>query len=165
MTPAPGEADTPAHHAHPADDAHNATTPLPPGRLRVDHRTADTYTISVRGHRLVADQPPGSGGNDEGPTPTELFAASLASCVAFYAGRYLRRHGVDESGLRVEAEFVMADDRPARVSTVRLTVWVPAGLEPRRHDALLAVASHCTVHNTLTQPPEVVIRLGPAPAL
>jgi hypothetical protein len=27
------------------------------------------------------------------PNPTELFAASLATCVAFYAGRYLDRHG------------------------------------------------------------------------
>jgi putative redox protein len=39
------------------------------------------------------------GGGDVGPTPTELFVAGLASCVAFYARRYLRRHDIDAEGL------------------------------------------------------------------
>ncbi|WP_338932804.1 OsmC family protein [Streptomyces netropsis] len=163
MTSAHGETGNRAGDDRPASCTSDPTTSLPPGSICVEHKTGDTYTISVRGHRLVADQPSAEGGNDDGPTPTELFAASLASCVAFYAGRYLRRHGVGETGLRVEAEFAMADDRPARVSTVRLTVHVPAELDPQRHDALLAVASHCTVHNTLAHPPEIVVRLGSTP--
>jgi putative redox protein len=36
---------------------------------------------------------------------------------------------------------------------------VPAGLPPERWAALRAVASHCTVHNTLTSPPSVIIDL------
>lgn len=135
---------------------------LPPGRIRIEHLTGDRYEIAVRGHRLVVDQPVEDGGRDTGPTPTELFAASLASCVAFYAGRYLTRHGVDPQGLRVDAGFTMATDRPARVAEVTLTVKVPDGLDPARHEALLAVASHCTVHNTLHRPPAV--RIGTARA-
>ncbi|MEV0189588.1 OsmC family protein [Kitasatospora purpeofusca] len=107
------------------------------------------------------DQPVDDGGQDGGPTPTELFAASLASCVAFYAGRYLTRHGVDPDGLRVDADFTMAADRPARVAEMTLTVVPPEDLAPARYPALLAVASHCTVHNTLHRPPAV--RIGTAP--
>jgi len=45
-----------------------------------------------------------------------------------------------------------AADRPARVDGVRLTIQVPAGIPPSREAALLAVASHCTVHNTASSP-------------
>ncbi|AVV44638.1 OsmC family protein [Streptomyces sp. ID05-04B] len=75
----------------------------------------------------------------------ELFAASLATCVAFHAGRYLLRHGLHRTGLRVRMEFTMACDRPARVASIRLTITPPPGLSQQRHAALLAVASHCTV--------------------
>jgi putative redox protein len=119
----------------------------------------EAYEVTVRGHRLVADQPADAGGQDSGPTPTELFVASLASCVAFYAGRFLTRHGYSRDGLAVSAGYEMASDRPARVSNVRLRVRVPAGLPPERWAALRAVASHCTVHNTLASPPSVTVDL------
>jgi putative redox protein len=119
----------------------------------------EAYEVTVRGHHLVVDQPADAGGQDSGPTPTELFVASLASCAAFYAGRFLTRHGYSRDGLAVSAGYEIASDRPARVRNVRLIVRVPAGLPPERWAALRAVASHCTVHNTLTSPPSVIIDL------
>ena len=131
----------------------------PAGRVAVRHVAGDAYAITVRGHAVLVDQPEANGGQDTAATPTELLVASLASCVAFYAGRYLLRHGLDRSGLAVTAEFTMAADRPARVGDVRLRISVPGGIPPQRRDALLAVASHCTVHNTLRQQPGVSIEL------
>jgi putative redox protein len=131
----------------------------PVGRVAVRHVAGDAYAISVRGHAVLVDQPVGDGGQDAAATPTELLVASLASCVAFYAGRYLLRHGLDRSGLAVTADFAMAADRPARVRDVQLRVRVPGGVPAQRQDALLAVASHCTVHNTLRQQPAVSIEL------
>ena len=119
----------------------------------------EVYEVTVRGHRLVVDQPADVGGQDSAPTPTELFVASLASCVAFYAGRFLTRHGYSRDGLAVSAEYEMASDRPARVSSISLRVRVPAGLPPQRRAALRAVVSHCTVHNSLASPPSVTIDL------
>jgi putative redox protein len=131
-----------------------------PGLLDVAYLAGESYAIGVRGHEVLVDQPLRHGGDDMAATPTELFVASLASCVAFYAGRYLTRHGVSRDGLRVVAEFDMATDRPARVAAVRLRITVPAGLPERRRPGLLAVASHCTVHNSLHQPPDVGIELA-----
>jgi uncharacterized OsmC-like protein len=119
----------------------------------------ESYEIAVRGHRVIVDQPADAGGNDYGPTPTELLVASLASCVAFYAGRYLTRHGCSRTGLTVSASYEMATDRPARVSAVRISLKVPTDLPEERWQALAAVAKHCTVHNTLHNPPEVDIEL------
>jgi putative redox protein len=121
--------------------------------------SGEAYEVAVRGHRVMVDQPVDAGGEDGAPTPTELFVASLATCVAFYAGRYLTRHGFSRDGLGVSVDFDMADDRPARVAVVRLTVRVPSEVPAERRAALRAVVSHCTVHNTLTTPPDVAIGL------
>lgn len=130
-------------------------------RLEVAHVDGDVYTVDVREHRLRVDQPVESGGMDTAPTPTELFAASAATCVAFYAGRYLHRHGLPRAGLRVRTEFVMSTDRPARVASLRMVIVPPPELPEVRRAALLAVASHCTVHNTLDRPPAIDIELEP----
>ena len=127
--------------------------------MDVRYVAGESYEVSVRGHRVLVDQPADAGGLDTAPTPTELFVASLATCVAFYAGRYLTRHGYDRDGLAVSAGFEMASDRPARVSRIRLTVRAPADLPAARRPALRAVVSHCTVHNSLTSPPSVAIDL------
>jgi uncharacterized OsmC-like protein len=125
--------------------------------IEVGYLDGERYEININGHRLAVDQPVGSGGADSAPTPTELFVGSLAACVAFYAGRYLTRHGFDRDGLAVSTEFDMATDRPARVTAVRVCVHPPAGFPTDRIPALTAVASHCTIHNTLTYPPAVTI--------
>jgi len=134
-----------------------------PGRVTARHVDGDAYAITARGHAMLTDQPAADGGTDAAATPTELLVASLASCVAFYTGRYLVRHGLDRAGLAVTAEFALAAGRPARVGAVRLRITVPGGVPPQRVGALLAVASHCTVHNTLRQQPDVSIELAGAP--
>ncbi len=138
-------------------DSHTTSTATT--GLRVEPRAGEAYEVAVRGHRILVDQPADAGGGDLAPTPTELFAASLASCIAFYAGRHLTRHGYSREGMAVEAQFDLATDRPARVAAVRLILHVPAGVPRERWAALQAVASHCTVHNTLEQPPHVDITL------
>jgi uncharacterized OsmC-like protein len=132
-----------------------------PGSVHVTHLGGDRFEIGVRQHRLEVDQPVADGGDDQAPTPTELFVSSLAACVAFYARRYLARHNLPAEGLVVHTDFTMAA-RPARVGQIKLHLDLPAGLPQERRAALLAVASHCTVHNTLTTPPEVSIDLGEA---
>ena len=124
----------------------------------VHHLGGDRFEIAVRHHRLEVDQPVEDGGEDSAPTPTELLVASLASCVAFYARRYLARHGLPTEGLCVEAGYTMAS-RPARVGGITVELDVPAVVPEENLAALLAVASHCTVHNTLHDPPEVRIGL------
>jgi uncharacterized OsmC-like protein len=45
------------------------------------HLDGDRFAISIRDHMITVDQPVADGGQDTAPTPTELFVASLASCV------------------------------------------------------------------------------------
>jgi putative redox protein len=126
--------------------------------MRVRHLGGDRFAIDVRGHTLTVDQPLDAGGQDTAVTPTELFVAGLASCVAFYARRFLARHAVDPAGLEVATEYTLGG-RTARVSDITIRITPPPTLPDERRESFLAVASHCTVHNTLADPPAVGITL------
>ncbi len=128
----------------------------------VSHMGADRLRIEARGHELFTDQPIEDGGEDTAPTPTELFVAGLASCVAFYAERFLRRHGLSAGGLKVSCDYRWADG-PHRVGEIDLDVEAP-GLSREKREAFKRVIDHCTVHNTLLQPPVVRIVVAPIEA-
>jgi len=128
-------------------------------QLSVSFVAGESYLVSVRGHQLLVDQPFDSGGDDMAPSPVEVFVASLAACVAFYAGRYLTRHGESRNGLRVSAGFDMATGRPARVGAIWILVSAPE-LPAEARAAFQAVVSHCTVHNTLIRPPDISIKIA-----
>lgn len=128
--------------------------------VRVTWQGDDCFDIQVRDHIVTVDQPPGVGGADVGPTPTELFVASLASCVAFYARRYLMRHEIDVDGLEVATTYRMGS-HPARVATLDIEIQLSAELSPSRRAGLTAQVSHCTVHNTIVHAPDIAISLVP----
>ena len=131
--------------------------------IRAEHLTEDTFVLGIRGHRVVVDQPKEAGGDDLGPTPTELFVASLAGCVGFYAERYLRRHGLPDEGLCVKGSFAMSEDRPPRVASVELRVIPPAPIAADRMAALQRVVEHCTVHNSIRMAPDITVQVVEAP--
>jgi uncharacterized OsmC-like protein len=131
--------------------------------MSVHYEGGERYEIAIGDHTIVVDQPVDAGGSDAAPTPTETFVASLAGCVAYYAGRFLTRHGLSREGLSVAVSYSMASDRPARVADIHLTVRVPASVPEHRRPALQAVAEHCTVHNSLTTPPNVRVALTAPP--
>ena len=126
-------------------------------RMVVRHVEGDRFTVGIRGHEVVVDQPVADGGTNAGPTPTELFVGGLVSCVAFYAGRFLERRGIARGGLSVTCDWEMAEDRPNRVGRIEMRLVLPFGFPQKHHDRLMAVVEHCTVHNSMVRMPEVHI--------
>jgi putative redox protein len=124
--------------------------------VRVTSEGGDRLTIRVRGHSMQADQPAADGGGDSGPTPTEIFVAGLAACIAYYAERFLRRSGLSTKGLEVACDYTWAAGSPHRVGAIDVSVDAP-GLTDERRDAFARVIDHCTVHNTLRQPPIITL--------
>jgi|SRR5688572_17347931 len=127
-----------------------------PGTINVQHDERDSFSITIRGHDLVVDQPLEDGGRDSGPTPTELFVASIAGCVAHYARRFLERHGLPDD-VHVSADWTITTKPHTRVGEVVLTVEtadLPLDLAPRFERTV----SHCLVHNSLMDPPVVTIQ-------
>jgi hypothetical protein len=63
-------------------DAHGSARAAGTELMDVRCVSGEAYEVSVRGHQVIVDQPTDAGGQDTAPTPTELFVASLATCVA-----------------------------------------------------------------------------------
>jgi putative redox protein len=102
------------------------------------------HQIDVRSHRLEADEGPESGGDDEGPNPQELLAASLASCTAITVEMYARRKGWDIGDVEVEAEYAPAErGAPTRF---KLTLRLPKGLTEEQVERLSVIAAKCPIH-------------------
>jgi 3-oxoacyl-(acyl-carrier-protein) synthase len=85
--------------------------------IRATHQGGDRLLITVRGHEIRSDQPVADGGDDSAPTPTEIFLAGLAGCVAFYAGRFLRRNQLTTEGLAVVCRYAWTEN-PHRVGVI-----------------------------------------------
>lgn len=127
--------------------------------LRVEFRGGTRFDIISGTHSVVTDQPEGEGGTDAGMSPVELFVGSLASCVAYFVGRYCVRHQIRCDGFTVEADWTMAE-QPHRVGAVALRIHLPERLNLSERERLLRVAHGCTVHQSLVVPAQVEIELA-----
>jgi len=115
----------------------------------------------VGGHRIISDQATLDGGADAGPTPPELLLASLGACAGHYAAEYLRARSLPVLGLHV---YVTAEkeERPARLSSFRLEVDLPADIDERQRQGVLRAVKTCMIHNTLTSAPVVQVEVSSA---
>jgi putative redox protein len=105
------------------------------------------HTISIRQHHLEADEPREAGGEDTGPSPQELLAASLASCTAITVEMYAQRKGWDLGPLEIDCQYQPAERGcPTRFD---LVLRVPPGLTDEQIERLKVIAAKCPVHRTL----------------
>ncbi|MDX6697316.1 MAG: putative redox protein [Solirubrobacteraceae bacterium] len=103
--------------------------------------------IRVRDHMVVADEPLDAGGDDMGPSPQELLAASLASCTAITMEMYAQRKGWDIGPVEVDCEYSPAERGcPTRF---QLVVRLPGGMDDEQVKRLMQIAAKCPVHRTL----------------
>jgi putative redox protein len=106
-----------------------------------------THDVKAGDHNVVVDEPEESGGNDLGPSPQELLAASLASCTAVTMEMYAQRKGRDVSGLLVDCRYTPAERGcPTRFE---LVMTMPPHLDEEQIERLRVIAAKCPVHRTL----------------
>lgn len=105
------------------------------------------HELEIREHRLISDEPEDRGGGDAGPTPTELLAASLASCTAITIEMYADRKGWELGQVEVAVDF----GTPSREGSPSFQVEIksPAELSDEQCERILVIAGKCPVHKTL----------------
>ena len=99
-------------------------------------------------HTITIDVPDTMGGKDRGPTPPQIFIASLGSCIGAFVAQYCENSGIDDSGMTVDLSFEKAED-PTRLVNLRAMIKLPKGECGRRVKAIEKVAGHCPVHATI----------------
>jgi putative redox protein len=105
------------------------------------------HEVEIREHRLIVDEPEDEGGTDSGPGPTELLAASLATCTAITIEMYAGRKEWDLGEVEVAVDYTAATQDEGPKFNVKISL--PAALEDDQLDRLLVIAHKCPVHRAL----------------
>jgi putative redox protein len=114
---------------------------------RRTERMTFTHRVGIRQHELLVDEPAEDGGEDEGPSPLELLAASLASCMAITMELYAKRKGWEIGPVEVECSYELPDrGAPTRFEVV---LRLSEQLDPEQVERLRVIAGKCPVHRTL----------------
>lgn len=115
----------------------------------------DAYDMDVKGAHIIRfDQPERVGGTDTGPSPTDVWVGALGACVAYYAGKYLRTHGLG-GGITATTTY-KAGIGPHRVTKIDVRVDAP-GVPAEHREAFESALAGCTIHHSLEQSPTVSI--------
>lgn len=122
------------------------------------------FESQLGSHALRIDVPPAMGGSDRGPTPPEIFVASLGSCIAAFVAQYCNRAGLDTADLEVAVTYDNAES-PTRLINLRAVVTLPHADCAGREEALRRVAEHCPVHETIATLGSVTFEFHDAAAL
>ncbi|MDQ3934289.1 MAG: OsmC family protein [Actinomycetota bacterium] len=105
------------------------------------------HEIEVGEHHVTADEPEVNGGTDEGPSPQELLAASLASCTAITIEMYANRKGWNIGDVAVDVDYEPA--QRGSPTKFRMKVLLPKELPEEQRERLMQIAAKCPVHRTL----------------
>lgn len=117
---------------------------------------------TFRGNTVATDQPLSAGGGGTAMSPFDLFLASIATCMGFYALRFCQERGIATEGLGLSLE-PERDDEKTRVATVKIALTLPDEFPERYRPAILRAVDHCAVKRHVLEPPAFSIDvLSPA---
>ncbi len=105
-------------------------------------------THGLSGSKMLTDLPPDNGGKGRTFSPTDLAAASVASCVLTIMAKMAERDGLDLRGATFEIEKHMQDN-PRRIARLTGTITLPPGLDPKQREKILAAVRACPVSRSL----------------
>lgn len=115
-------------------------------RIVARRRQGYDHDVEVDGHKLRVDEPPEAGGEDAGPRPTTLLAASLAGCIAITVEMYAQRKGWEVGQVEVDVEMSYDGVVP---TDFEVGLKLPTHLNAEQRRRLLVIATKCPVHKVL----------------
>jgi putative redox protein len=105
------------------------------------------HDVEIREHHTLVDELEETGGTDEGPSPQELLAASLASCTAVTIEMYAKRKGWEIGDVEVDVDYEPA--QKGAPTKFKMAVHLPKELSEEQSERLMQIAAKCPVHRTL----------------
>ncbi len=103
-------------------------------------------TVTIGPHQLKGDEPPASGGTDQGPMPYEYLGAALGCCTSMTIKVYSDRKGWKLTSVRV----LVTQDVVDGAHVFRRTIELTGELSDEERARLLEIANKCPVHKTLS---------------
>lgn len=121
-----------------------------PGGVAVEARFRD--------HTVLTDQPDPVGTNTA-MSPFDLFLASIATCMGFYALRFCQERDIPTEGLDLSLNPIRDAERK-RIGKIQVELKTPAGFPEKYRAALLRAVDLCAVKRHVLEPPEFEITLS-----
>jgi ribosomal protein S12 methylthiotransferase accessory factor len=118
---------------------------------------------NYEGHAVRTDQPLDSGGAGSAMSPFDLFFASIATCMGFYALRFCQERGLPTRGLGLALEPVR-ETEGKRVTLVRIALQLPPEFPEKYRSAIERAVDHCAVKKHILEPPRFELTLSGASA-
>jgi uncharacterized OsmC-like protein len=123
-------------------------------------------TVSVGPHRLLADEPAASGGDDTGLGPYDFLLAGLGACTSMtmrlYADRKslpLERTTVTLKHSKIHAEdCAECETKAGMLDQIERVIAMEGGLDAEQRKRLMEIADKCPVHRTLTSEVRILTR-------
>ncbi len=106
---------------------------------------------TFKGHTVMTDQPVPLGAG-EAMSPFDLFLASVATCMGFYALRFCQERKIPTEGLGVSLTPVR-DEAKKRVAQIRVNVTLPDGFPEKYREAIHRAIDLCAVKRHILEPP------------
>ncbi len=139
------------------------------GQVEVAETGEGRFVQAVRigRHRLIADEPVGSGGSDRGPSPYDFLLAGLGACTSMTLRLYaehkklpLERVAVTLSHRKVHAkDCADCETREGKLDEIEREISLQGDLSAEQRQRLLEIADRCPVHRTLESEVKVRSRL------
>jgi putative redox protein len=114
---------------------------------------------NAQGHKIIVDLKKENDGFEEGQGPTEVLASVLGACIGSTVRVFCLRHDIPFDGLTIRVDFEKVEN-PSRLAKIDLELAFPGPFPEKYRNAVTRAAAQCTIHNTLTHPPEITIRLA-----
>ena len=120
--------------------------------------------ITAAGHTVLADEPAGSGGANDGPSPYDLLLGAIASCSAMTVRMYAARKQwpLESVAVRVRNERKHAVDcehcttQTVGIKRIEYEVELRGPLTEEQRKRLVEIAGRCPVKQTLERGMQVV---------
>nr|AOO54568.1 osmc family protein [uncultured bacterium] len=104
---------------------------------------------------ILTDAPKDHHGLGRVFSPTDLFAASLGSCMLTLIGLHAKRLQINIQGMRAKVTKEMAPQPPRRISSLRVEFDCPVRPSEEEIAKLTQAAESCPVHKSLH--PDIVV--------
>ncbi len=126
--------------------------------MNISYKDGKKFVATCRKHEVIIDQPLNNDGKDEGATPPEFFIASLGSCIGVYVLAYCKNAGIKTEGMTINVKWEKAKN-PDRIGEIKVDIKLQEDVGKRKA-ALLKVAEHCLIHNTILHQPKMDIEIS-----
>ncbi len=126
--------------------------------MEITFEGGKVVTALTHGHKIRTDQPVENGGSNTGPSPFELYLASIGTCAGIYVKSFCDNRQIPTDGIRImqKTEYSKETGLPVNIT---LDIKLPADFPEKYKASLIHVAELCKVKKSIDSPPvfEIIV--------